>query len=249
MNSALSSDEAVPMLAQELNLSRAEVHGVVTFYHDFRDAPPGTHVVSICRAEACQSVGADALVDACRAAGSASTFGETTPTVRSTLDQVFCLGNCALGPAVEVDGSSTAGSMPTRFDSDRRETSMTRATITVYVPRDAAARSVGADEVARRSRIEARQARRRCQRSSATARAACSGSSRWSRSRRRRPRRLRPGDAGRRRRLCSTPDSSTAAAHPLCARADRRDPVSAEPAAPDVRARAASSIRSRSTTT
>src|SRR5215469_8008408 len=58
--------EAIPMVAQALNLSRAEVHGVVTFYHDFREAPPGRHVLKLCRAEACQSMGADALADTAR---------------------------------------------------------------------------------------------------------------------------------------------------------------------------------------
>ncbi|MEU2161332.1 formate dehydrogenase subunit gamma [Streptomyces sp. NPDC019208] len=93
----------IPVLAAELNLSRADVHGVVTFYEDFREAPPGRRTVRICRAEACQAVGAAALADRARRRLRVS-FGETTTDGEVTLDQVFCLGNCALGPAVEVDG-------------------------------------------------------------------------------------------------------------------------------------------------
>ncbi len=95
-------EEAIPVLADEFNLSRADVHGVVTFYHDFRREPAGRSTVRICRAEACQALGADALVGYAREAGLAP--GETSPDGSVTLEQVFCLGNCALGPAVEVDG-------------------------------------------------------------------------------------------------------------------------------------------------
>lgn len=94
--------EAVPVLAEELNLSRADVHGVVTFYHDFRREPAGRTTVRICRAEACQALGADRLVGYVREAGLA--LGETAADGSVTVEQVFCLGNCALGPAVEVDG-------------------------------------------------------------------------------------------------------------------------------------------------
>ena len=93
---------AVPLIADALNLSRAEVHGVITFYHDFRSAPPGRHTFRVCRAEACQSMGADALVaHAKRRLG--VDFHGTTADGAITLEQVFCLGNCALSPAVMVD--------------------------------------------------------------------------------------------------------------------------------------------------
>jgi formate dehydrogenase subunit gamma len=85
-------EAAVPLLAQELNLSRADVHGVVTFYHDFRRTPADRRVVRICRAEACQAVGAASL----------TAFARDLPEVIA--EQVFCLGNCALGPSVQVDG-------------------------------------------------------------------------------------------------------------------------------------------------
>ncbi|MFZ3495988.1 NAD(P)H-dependent oxidoreductase subunit E [Streptomyces sp. 5.8] len=94
--------EAIPVLADEFNLSRADVHGVVTFYHDFRREPAGRTMVRICRAEACQALGAEELVAYARAAGLA--LGETTPDGAVTVEQVFCLGNCALGPALEVNG-------------------------------------------------------------------------------------------------------------------------------------------------
>lgn len=96
-------DAAVPLIAGELNLSRAEVHGVVTFYHDFRDKPAGRRVVKICRAEACQSMGADALVaQAERRLGVAC--GETTEDGAVTLEPVYCLGLCACAPSAMVDG-------------------------------------------------------------------------------------------------------------------------------------------------
>jgi formate dehydrogenase subunit gamma len=94
--------EAIPVLADEFNLSRADVHGVVTFYHDFRREPAGRTTVRICRAEACQALGSESLVGYAREAG--LTLGETTPDGSVTVEQVFCLGNCALGPSVEVNG-------------------------------------------------------------------------------------------------------------------------------------------------
>jgi formate dehydrogenase subunit gamma len=107
---------AVPILADELNLSRADVHGVITFYRDFRRTPPGRTMVRVCRAEACQSVGADRLVDhARRRLGIA--IGETTPDGAVTLEQVFCLGNCALGPAVQVNGRLYGRVDAARFDA------------------------------------------------------------------------------------------------------------------------------------
>lgn len=93
--------EALPVIAEGLNISRAEVHGVMTFYHDFRAEPAGRHVVKLCRAEACQAVGADALADHARAKLGVNWHG----TARGvTLEPVFCLGLCACGPAALVDG-------------------------------------------------------------------------------------------------------------------------------------------------
>lgn len=96
-------NRAVEMMAAALNLSRAEVHGVVSFYHDFRRTPPGHHVVKLCRAEACQAVGADQLAARVRTALNVD-WHETTADGRVTLEPVFCLGLCASGPAALVDG-------------------------------------------------------------------------------------------------------------------------------------------------
>jgi formate dehydrogenase subunit gamma len=106
----------IPILADELNLSRADVHGVVTFYHDFRPTPAGRTAVRICRAEACQAVGATALADHAQARLGV-TFGETTADGAVTLDQVFCFGNCALGPAVQVGDRLYGRVDPDRLDS------------------------------------------------------------------------------------------------------------------------------------
>jgi formate dehydrogenase subunit gamma len=94
---------AVPLVADALNLSRAEVHGVVSFYHDFRDHPPGAHVLKLCRAEACQSMGADALAATARERLRVG-WGETSADGRVTLEPVFCLGLCACAPAAMLDG-------------------------------------------------------------------------------------------------------------------------------------------------
>jgi formate dehydrogenase subunit gamma len=93
--------DVLPRIAAHLNISKAEVHGVVTFYHDFREVPAATHVVKICRAEACQAMGADRLADAAKAAIGCD-FHETAGDV--TLEPIFCLGLCACGPAAMVDG-------------------------------------------------------------------------------------------------------------------------------------------------
>lgn len=95
---------AQPVIAQALALSRAEVQGVISFYHDFRKVPAGARVVKLCRAEACQAVGADALAAQVQARLGVG-WGETTPDGRVTLDPVFCLGLCACGPAALVDGA------------------------------------------------------------------------------------------------------------------------------------------------
>ncbi len=94
---------AVPLIASALNLSRAEVHGVISFYHDFRHHPAGRHVLKICRAESCQSMGCDSLIEHVEKHAGIK-LGETTPDGSLTVEQVFCLGNCALSPAVMLDG-------------------------------------------------------------------------------------------------------------------------------------------------
>lgn len=91
-----------PMIAEALNLSRAEVHGVVTFYHDFRRVPAGTHVLKLCRAEACQSMGGDALAARVEAALGIA-MGETTADGRVTLEPTYCLGLCATAPSAMLD--------------------------------------------------------------------------------------------------------------------------------------------------
>ena len=96
-------DDAVPVIADGLNLSRAEVHGVVTFYHDFRRKPAGTHVVKLCRAEACQARGGKA-VEAAAAERLGVAMGETRADGQVTLEAVYCLGLCAIGPNALVDG-------------------------------------------------------------------------------------------------------------------------------------------------
>jgi formate dehydrogenase subunit gamma len=113
--------EAIPVLADELNLSRADVHGVVTFYHDFRSKPAGRTVVRVCRAEACQSVGAGRLVEHVKDKYGLS-MGDTRYDDSVTVEQVFCLGNCALGPAVQVDDRLLG-----RVDEDRLSAIMDKA--------------------------------------------------------------------------------------------------------------------------
>ena len=107
---------ALPEIAAELNLSRAEVYGTFSFYHDFRDRPPGRRVLQVCRAEACQAVGCEALADhAAERLGTA--FGETSADGAVTLKTVYCLGNCALGPAVMLDGRLYGRVTAERLDS------------------------------------------------------------------------------------------------------------------------------------
>jgi formate dehydrogenase subunit gamma len=108
--------EAVAVIAHELNVSRAEIHGVVSFYHDFRQQPAGRNVVRLCRAEACQSMGADRL-----AARARETLGigwhETTPDGGITLEPVFCLGLCAAAPCGMVNGRTVARLDAPRLDA------------------------------------------------------------------------------------------------------------------------------------
>ncbi|MFN7267534.1 MAG: formate dehydrogenase subunit gamma [Cereibacter sp.] len=95
--------DALPVIAQHLNISRAEVHGVISFYHDFREEPAGRHVLKLCRAEACQAMGADRVAAHARDALGIG-WHQTTPDGAVTLEPVFCLGLCACAPAALVDG-------------------------------------------------------------------------------------------------------------------------------------------------
>lgn len=109
-------DEAVPLLAAAFNLSRAEVHGVLTYYHHFRRTPPGRHVVEVCRAEACQACGADELL-----AQAESLLGCTNHETRAdgavTLQPVYCLGLCASSPALRIDERLHARVTPQRLQA------------------------------------------------------------------------------------------------------------------------------------
>ena len=107
--------EAVPMIGRLMNLSRAEIHGVMSFYHDFRSEPAGDHVIHLCRAEACQAMGSAMLEQHARARLGVE-FGETTPDGLFTLEPVYCLGNCACSPAIMVDGKTYGRVSADRFD-------------------------------------------------------------------------------------------------------------------------------------
>ena len=106
--------QVLPRIAEALNISRAEVHGVVTFYHDFRTSPPGRHVVKLCRAEACQSMGGEALAH--HAQDRLGTQFHHTSANGITLEPVYCLGDCACSPAMMIDGRLYGRVTPERFD-------------------------------------------------------------------------------------------------------------------------------------
>ncbi|WP_386080872.1 formate dehydrogenase subunit gamma [Vreelandella sp. F11] len=108
-------EAAVPIIADALHQTRAEVHGVISFYHHFRTTPPGRHVVQICRAEACQSVGARQLEAHARARLGVD-YHQTTADHEITLEAVYCLGNCACGPSIRVDDSIRGRVTPEAFD-------------------------------------------------------------------------------------------------------------------------------------
>lgn len=109
-------DTVLPVIADALNLSRAEVYGVLTFYHDFRRSPPGRHVVKMCRAEACQAMHTD---EVCRHAEQrlGAKFGETSADGEFSLEAAYCLGNCALSPAMLIDGDLFGCVDKDRFDA------------------------------------------------------------------------------------------------------------------------------------
>src|SRR3954464_3376297 len=107
---------AVPVIAEGVNLSRAEVHGVITFYHYFRDTKPGRHTIHLCRAEACQSMNQKAT-EAHAKQKLGVDFHGTTANGAFTFEPVYCLGNCACSPAVMVDGELYGRVTPDRFDA------------------------------------------------------------------------------------------------------------------------------------
>ena len=163
--------DCVAPIARALNLSRAEVHGVISFYHHFRRQPPGRHIVQVCQAEACRSQGAERLMAHAREhlgcePHACSSDGEFS------LEPVYCLGQCASAPAMMVDGQVHARMTVQRFDQllsaglprlpfpspARGEGKDKRSGVTVYVPCDSTALAVGADEVA--AAIEAQAAAR-----------------------------------------------------------------------------------------
>jgi formate dehydrogenase subunit gamma len=108
--------EAVPLIADTLNITRAEVHGVVTFYHDFRDKPAGRHVLKLCRAEACQAAGGDALAARAEARLGVS-LGHTTADGRVSLEPVYCLGLCSVSPSAMLDGKVVGRLDETKLDT------------------------------------------------------------------------------------------------------------------------------------
>ncbi|MEI5681632.1 MULTISPECIES: formate dehydrogenase subunit gamma [unclassified Mesorhizobium] len=107
--------ETLPIIAKALNISNAEVHGVVTFYHDYRNHPAGRHVLKVCRAEACQSMGGDAIAAQISQALGIG-FHETAKDNSVTLEPVYCLGLCACAPAAMLDGEVIG-----RLDADKIE--------------------------------------------------------------------------------------------------------------------------------
>ena len=108
------SDDAIRQLASELNLSRADVHGVVSYYHDFRTEPTGKHIVRICQAEACQAMGSRELTTHAQ-----ETLGVDMHSTSNevTLEPVYCLGNCACSPAIMIDGRTYGRVDAVRFDA------------------------------------------------------------------------------------------------------------------------------------
>jgi len=112
--------EAIARIAQALNLSRAEIHGVVSFYHYFRTSSPGRHTVYLCRAESCQAMGANQLVAHAKA-NLGVDFHETTRDGAFTLEPIYCLGNCACSPAMMIDEQVYGRVTPERFEEVVRQ--------------------------------------------------------------------------------------------------------------------------------
>lgn len=109
-------DQSIARIAEALNLSRAEVYGVVTFYHYFRTHKPGKRTIQICRAEACQARGCQSLEQHAREKLGID-FHETSADGHTSLEMVFCMGNCATGPAIRIDGRLYSHVTPARFDA------------------------------------------------------------------------------------------------------------------------------------
>lgn len=162
---AYINEEALRQIAAALNLSRADVHGVVSFYHDFRTEPPGKRVVKICQAEACQSMGCRELT-AHAESKLGVTLDHTTPDGEITLEPVYCLGNCACSPSVMIDDRVYGRVDAARFDELLRPDSAARtmsapvkvpvkAPVKIFVPRETAAIAVGADDVAAQLAVRA----------------------------------------------------------------------------------------------
>jgi formate dehydrogenase subunit gamma len=107
--------DAVPLIASALRLSRAEVHGVISFYHDFKHKPEGRNFIRLCRAESCQAMGAAALADHVKSRLGVD-FGQTTADHNFTLEAVFCLGNCACSPAAVINGELIGRATADRLD-------------------------------------------------------------------------------------------------------------------------------------
>ena len=107
------NEDAIKQLAVELNLSRADVHGVVSYYHDFRTSPPGQHVIKVCQAESCQAMGSRELSAHAEKSLGVEMHGNTDDM---TLEPVYCLGNCACSPAIMVDGKTYGRVSTERFD-------------------------------------------------------------------------------------------------------------------------------------
>jgi formate dehydrogenase subunit gamma len=114
-------EEALPALAEALNISRAEIYGVATFYHDFRFEPHGRHTLTLCRAEACQARGAVPLAERAKSRLGVD-WGETTSDGRVTLEQTFCLGLCACAPSAMIDGKIVGRLTPEKLDAMLAET-------------------------------------------------------------------------------------------------------------------------------
>ena len=113
--------ESVPAIAKALNLSRAEVHGVISFYHYFRDTPPGKHTIHLCRAESCQAMGGKQLEKHVKTRLGID-FHETTADGKFSLEPVYCLGNCACSPAMQIDEEIFGRVSANRFDAVVKET-------------------------------------------------------------------------------------------------------------------------------
>lgn len=113
--------ESVPIIARALNLSRAEVHGVISFYHYFRDTKPGEHIIQLCRAESCQSMGGKHLESHVRSKLGID-YHETTTDGKFTLEPVYCLGNCACSPAMLIDNEIYGRVTADSFDTALYET-------------------------------------------------------------------------------------------------------------------------------